>query len=194
MRARLSRLPGDDALNRACKGAKVRALVPLDVSLSPTAQTRLDEGLASARRGEISPWKQSELKLPPGACRAGTGLAPSPIRDMVLDFHAAFQPEQGLGEGPPRVPIDAAVRLRVKLPFEEAFELLDASFKFDEAERINYEVAKQNVMEIIKGADIEVDIVEVADAFADLAYVVEGGNLAYGIDSRAVLVEVHAAT
>ena len=78
----------------------------LDVHLSPTAQARLDEGLASARRGEISPWKRSDLKLPPGACHDcggegqvvqqygpddnydgancstcdSSGLAPSPIR------------------------------------------------------------------------------------------------------------------
>jgi predicted HAD superfamily Cof-like phosphohydrolase len=208
------------ALNRACKGAKVRALIPLDVSLSSIAQARLDEGLASARRGEISPWKRSDLKLPPGACHDcggegqvvqhhgsddnydgancstcdGSGLAPSPIRDMVLEFHAAFQPDQGLGEGPPRVPLDAAVRLRLKLVFEEAFELLDACIDTDDSRlgslRNANSIMRSSVTALIDGP-LHVDIVGVADAFADLAYVVEGGNLAYGIDSRAVLVEVH---
>ena len=240
-----------DALDRACRGAKVRALIssplefspvsryvaeihksiekevlPLDVQLSPTAQARLDEGLASARRGEISPWKQSEFKLPPGACRDccgegqvqgtcapstenpegvyaegcgtcdGSGLAPSPIRDMVLEFHAAFQPDQGLGEGPPRVPLDAAVRLRLKLVFEEAFELLDACIDTDDSRlgslRNANSIMRSSVTALIDGP-LHVDIVGVADAFADLAYVVEGGNLAYGIDSRAVLAEVHAS-
>jgi predicted HAD superfamily Cof-like phosphohydrolase len=214
-----------DALNQACKGAKVRALIPLDVSLSSIAQARLDEGLASARRGDISPWKQSEFKLPPGACRdcggegqvqgtcapstenpegvyaegcgtcGGTGLAPSPIRDMVLEFHATFLPEQT--RPTVGVPNDDLVRLRVKLIFEEAFEFLDSSFEFDgdlEGQLGNLRKLVQSKLEaVIALAPIKVNIVEVADAFADLAYVVEGGNLAYGIDSRAVLAEVHAS-
>ena len=213
-----------NALDRACKGAKVRALIPLDVSLSPIAQARLDEGLASARRGDISPWKQSEFKLPPGACRDcggegqiqgtcapstenpdgvyaegcgtcdGSGLAPSPIRDMVLEFHATFLPEQT--RPTVGVPNDDLVRLRVKLPFEEAFELLDASLDFnvdlEEGQLANLRKLVQSKLEVlINTAPIKVNVVKVADAFADLAYVVEGGNLAYGIDSRPVLVEVH---
>ena len=49
-------------------------------------------------------------------------------------------------------------------------------------------------MGFIQEARMVVDIVEVADALADLAYVIEGANLAYSIDfSRAVLAEVHSS-
>ena len=201
-----------NALDRACKGAKVRALIPLDVSLSPIAQARLDEGLASARRGEISPWKQSEFKLPAGACPdcggegqvmqhhgsddnydaadcvscAGTGLKYPSIRVMVIHFHETFLPEQGVGYGPPHVPSDDLVRLRLKLVFEEAFELLEACVG-----GASFDPLRKMVEDCIALAPNHVNIVKVADAFADLAYVIEGGNLAYGIDSRAVLAEVH---
>jgi predicted HAD superfamily Cof-like phosphohydrolase len=227
-----------NALDRACKGAKVRAtywralqdvfwggeqreihksigkeVLPLDVPLSPAAKAQLEAGLASARRGEISEWKRSDLKLPPGACHNcggegqvvqhhgpddnydgvvcvtcdGSGLAHSPVQEMVREFHAAFLPEQtrdAVG-----IPSDDLVRLRVKLPFEEAFELLRASFA--PTHKNDADELWVHVRRLIRTAKVQVNLIEVADAFADLAYVVEGGNLAYGIDSRSVLAEVH---
>jgi predicted HAD superfamily Cof-like phosphohydrolase len=230
-----------DALDRACKGAKVRALITsqedilerspvsyhvteihkpiekgvlLDVPLSSAAKAELEKGLESARRGEIAPWEsweQSFVKLPIGACHdcggdgqvmqpygdgynfdavdcvtcAGTGSEYPSIRDMVFQFHAAFLPEQtrkGVG-----VPAEDIIRLRPKLVFEEAFELLRATF----GARTDIEELWAYVQRLIRTAKIQVSLPEVADALADLAYVVEGGNLAYGIDSRAVLAEVH---
>lgn len=117
----------------------------------------------------------------------GSGLAPSPIRDMVLQFHATFLPEQTAAK--PNIPSDDLVRLRLRLIFEEAFELLNACIapgsKNDAGE------LWANIQRLIHTGQVWVNLIEVADAFADLAYVVEGGNLAFGIDSRVVLAEVH---
>ena len=200
-----------NALDRACKGAKVRALItsPENVLERSPVSHYVAEVHKSIGK-EVLPFRQSTTKLPPGACPDcggecqvvqhhgpddnydtvdcstcnGSGLARSPVQEMVREFHAAFLPEQT--RDAVSVPSDDLVRLRVKLVFEEAFELLKACT----AKSLQFE---DEVMCFIREARMIVDIVEVADAFADLAYVVEGGNLAYGIDSRAVLAEVHAS-
>ena len=80
----------------------------------------------------------------------------------LRDFHKAF----GLTCGDrPKVPSPKDIRLRINLINEEAKE-------FEEASR-------------------EGDIVGVADALADLLYVVYGAAVTYGIDMDPVFREVH---
>jgi predicted HAD superfamily Cof-like phosphohydrolase len=123
----------------------------------------------------------------------GSGLARSPIREQVIAFHKKFVPDQGIGEGPPHVPSDEMVRFRLMILFEEAFELLDACTCDTEnykADRRFYESVRTNVGSLLNIRMIDVDIVEVADALADLDSVSEGMRLAFGIDGRPIADEV----
>lgn len=88
---------------------------------------------------------------------------PAAIGDLVLDFHRAF----GLPHSPEptlEVPPELAA-LRLRLLAEEADELRDA---MDRA-----------------------DLVAIADALADITYVIFGTAVTYGIDLEAVVREVH---
>jgi len=80
----------------------------------------------------------------------------------VLDFHKVIE---AWSAATPSVPPTSVRRLRVKLIEEEFEEYREAS----EA----------------------CDVVEVADALADLLYVVYGAALAWGIDMERVFAEVH---
>lgn len=84
----------------------------------------------------------------------------------------------------PGVPSDDRVRHRLRLIHEEYLELVTAcgvGVPLSFFEGILYH---------INNSPLKVDLVEVADALADIAYVVEGANLEFGIDSEAVLAEV----
>lgn len=111
------------------------------------------------------------------------------LRGMLLDFHHAM----GVPILPsPQVPPDDRVRLRARLIVEECLEFLLACFPGTGAVReIGY--AKDRLDEVIAQRNVTVDLSEAADALADIAYVVEGANLEFGIDSGPVLDEVHRA-
>lgn len=108
------------------------------------------------------------------------------IRDQVSEFHRAFG--QSI-EDKPMVPAAQIITLRVNLIAEEFCEMLEAVYGDDDGIHAVREAIKNQVAY----GNIRVDMVEFADALADLAYVIEGANLAFGIDSGAVLAVVHAA-
>ena len=110
------------------------------------------------------------------------------VRDHVLEFHRTFMPEQTAAGGP-QVPDERTVRLRLRLVFEEAFELLAACASRPNAEHV--EALQRNVMGEIGTIPLDVNLVGVADALADIDYVVEGTRLAFGIDGRPIAAEVH---
>lgn len=91
----------------------------------------------------------------------------SKIADQVREFHevygCAIAPEGYVGLGDPTLR-----RLRWDLIEEEVSELASALLR-------------------------DQDIVEVADALGDIAYVVFGAALSFGIDLDAVLDEIHAS-
>lgn len=89
----------------------------------------------------------------------------SDITDLVLDFHRAF----GLPrQSEPSLDVSAGTAaLRLRLLAEEVQELGDAV--------------------------TDNDLVAIADALADIAYVVFGTAVTYGIDLDAVVREVHRA-
>lgn len=106
------------------------------------------------------------------------------IQQQVREFHRVYgQPI--LNE--PMVPPDDRVRLRLRLIAEEFFELLAACEIWPEGDGV---AAKWLVYDAIEHDLGTVDIIEVADALADIAYVVEGAALEFGIDSEIVLQEV----
>lgn len=112
------------------------------------------------------------------------------IRTRVEDFHVAMNIPCG---DKPHVPGDDRVRLRAALIVEECLEFLEAIFDDNPSTEIEIEFLRRHAADIIKGTPVAVDLPEAADALADIAYVVEGSNIEFGIDGEAVLAEVHRA-
>ncbi len=113
---------------------------------------------------------------------------PTDVQGRVLEFHRAFDvpilPT-------PQVPSDDRVRLRANLIFEECLEFLEACYPCSPGD---WEFLGEKVREVINNHPVgPVDLPDAADALADIAYVVEGANLEFGIDSGPVLDEVHRA-
>lgn len=113
---------------------------------------------------------------------------------QVLRFHE-------LGGVPvkhrPEVPDVDRVKLRLRLITEEFFELLAACSIWP---KVDYHGESIDIREFIDDEidriDLEtndVNLVEVADALADLDYVVEGTRLEFGILGQPVADEVHRA-
>lgn len=103
------------------------------------------------------------------------------IRDQVKEFHEAFGAPVATRPG---VPSPDRIKLRLKLIAEEFGELL-------EAHGMRPGQVIGDLMHAIDWFTPTVDLEEVADATFDLAYVVEGMNLEYGINSDIGLAEVH---
>lgn len=126
------------------------------------------------------------------------------LREQVIEFHKAFCPDQRLGEGPPSIPSIDTIRLRLKLITEEYFEALSSILPFDLSKMpIDHFDFQRRVHSklVLARATIDdaitqyggnaVDIVELADALADLDYVVEGTRIAFGVDGKPIADEVH---
>ncbi len=108
---------------------------------------------------------------------------PGTIQHQVRQFHEVYN--QPVYEHP-NVPAANRIDLRLNLIVEEVLELLSAAgVVSSEVEFLSDMFAKALVRRT--GG---FDLVEVADALADIAYVVEGMNLELGINSEAVLAEV----
>ncbi len=122
----------------------------------------------------------------PGAY-ATLNVEPETVQQQVREFHEVYG--QPIVETP-SVPSPDRVRLRLKLIAEEFFELLAACEIWPGCRGV---YASDEVTKAIDNDLGTVDLVEVADALADLAYVIEGANLEFGIDSAAVLAEVHSS-
>jgi len=107
------------------------------------------------------------------------------IQHDVREFHRVMgQPICAI----PGVPSDERVRHRLRLIHEEYTELLTACG----IEEPTFEDVGvySDILAAINSQTLNVDLVEVADALADIAYVVEGFSIEAGIDSEAVLAEV----
>ena len=109
------------------------------------------------------------------------------IDARVRDFFAIA--EQTPGEAP-HVPSDEIVRFRLRLVAEEFLELLAAST--DPPTDVAYRLT-EDVRAIVDKAPIKVDLPDLADACADLDYVVAGLRVAFGIDGEPIARLVHAA-
>lgn len=86
----------------------------------------------------------------------------------------------------PCIPNEDIRQLRVKLILEELHELASASGFY----LVDGDIVDRNAMPATWPTPIA-NIVEAADAFADLLYVVLGGAVAWGIDVNKVFEEVH---
>ncbi len=110
----------------------------------------------------------------------------SSIQAQVRQFHTVFK--QPIGDKP-KVPDEASrIHLRLKLIAEEFLELLDACG----CRTADLKDLDNGIQYTISRVEDEhpVDLVEVADALGDIAYVTEGAALEFGIDSKRVLAEI----
>jgi predicted HAD superfamily Cof-like phosphohydrolase len=114
------------------------------------------------------------------------------LREQVIMFHKAMGlMEQGTGEGPPHIPDVKTLKLRLSLITEEFFELL-AAIGFNDS------IYKEEIEDWILSMSDNYKptthaLPAIADALADLDYVVEGMRLACGIDGAPIAAEVHRA-
>lgn len=106
------------------------------------------------------------------------------LHNQVMEFHAVMGVP--IGVAPTLIP-DERVRLRAALILEECIEALDAMFWAESS------TAKMRsfLMQVIAEARIKGDLVELADALADIDYVVEGARIEFGIDGGPIADEVH---
>ncbi len=108
------------------------------------------------------------------------------IRRQVREFHNAagvVTPET------PQLPEDERIKLRVNLVTEEFCEFLTSVYpQFKDMQHGAVLFRLKQAMEYMPP---KVDLVAMADALADLDYVVEGTRLVCGIDGGPVAEEVH---
>lgn len=113
------------------------------------------------------------------------GIDEESLQSQVFEFHQTYGCPVA---DSPSVPDKAVVMLRLRLVTEEFLEFL-------EAHNIPTGLAGAALETAIENSaiydEIKVDLVDVADAMADLDYVVEGTRLTYGIDGVPVAKEVH---
>jgi len=86
--------------------------------------------------------------------------------------------------------------LRVKLILEELLELTEASgLKITDSIGVefNKDLLKNGGVQIVENVNIQPDLVEIADAIADISYVNYGAASAYGINIQPIEDEVHAS-
>jgi len=90
----------------------------------------------------------------------------------------------------PQVPADERVRLRADLVMEESFELVEALY----GPSVALSKMRNAVQDFIRAAPINArNIVDFADACADVKYVIVGSELEFGIDGRPIFKGVHEA-
>jgi predicted HAD superfamily Cof-like phosphohydrolase len=88
----------------------------------------------------------------------------------------------------PHVPPPEVARLQLSLVAEEFFELLVAAY----GDSFALGKARDLVAVVVK-RELRVDMVALADALADVDYVVEGTRVAFGIDGAPIAARVHEA-
>lgn len=137
--------------------------------------------LASDPRTPASPWDG------PGAGR-GPALDPSQPLRLVEQFHRTYSMPIRLGTGEAPSLDYERLHMRMSLIREEFAELMGAVY--GPAARAEVEAATARAVE---ADEHERDIVETADALADLVYVIYGMAIESGIDLDAVLAEVQAS-
>lgn len=115
------------------------------------------------------------------------GVMSGNVPFQVYEFHSSF----GLPVvDRPTVPPQDRALLRLRLITEEYLELLEAHGI--PTRNIN-EYIQEAILDIAEAGELQIDLVEAADALADLDYVIEGTRLEYGIDGGPVADEVHRA-
>ncbi|WP_022867750.1 GNAT family N-acetyltransferase [Schaalia vaccimaxillae] len=137
--------------------------------------------LPSDPRQPASPWDG------PGSGR-GPALDPSRPQALVEQFHRTYSMPIRLGSGAAPTIDYERLHMRMSLITEEFAELLGAVYG-PQARRI----IEEAVTAAVASDEHERDLVETADALADLVYVIYGMGIESGIDLDKVLAEVQAS-
>lgn len=120
-----------------------------------------------------------------------TAMAEAPYHETpVLKFHETFNHPVAYF---PQVPSTELRKLRVALLLEEVIELAEASGMNVRVDRATDAPGKpmKHTFEVWPSRENRCNMVEVADALADIRYVTDGANLVYGIPGHAILRIVH---
>lgn len=111
--------------------------------------------------------------------------------DQVVEFHKKF------GHAAPEdisIPDEATIKLRLNLILEEYIELIQA-FGKEDSMRIDTIVAlleeADGFISNITEEDINIDMVEVADALGDIKYVTDGCAAVCGLPFDKISTEIH---
>ena len=114
-----------------------------------------------------------------------TGGAPSPM-DLVMEFHRTYSvPIRSFNDPTPSYD---RLDLRMSLIAEEFAELVGAVY----GKRARA-IIEEATAEAVAADDGERDVIEAADALADLVYVIFGMAIESGMDLDSVLAEVQAS-
>jgi predicted HAD superfamily Cof-like phosphohydrolase len=133
---------------------------------------------------------EANVRLIEAKCAEIERLRASTIRAQVSEFHRVY--EQEIGDKP-AVPSDEVVRLRVRLIAEEFCEMLEAIYPVTSGAGCWLDDVRSSIVTLVAKAAPAPDLPELVDAWGDLAYVIEGSNLAFGVDSGPVVAAIHAA-
>lgn len=149
----------------------------------PTFETELEEVLAEMEWSDgDGDWKSTVDYIRELALKYYGG-----VPEQVREFHRAF--EQPINTVPVE-PMDARVRLRLRLITEEYLELMESTGPLSPiVKEMLYDHC--NSFSSVDPPYDRVDMVEFADALGDLDYVVEGTRLEFGIDGRPIAKEIH---
>ena len=112
------------------------------------------------------------------------------IQSNVRAFHAMIG---DIDPAFPFVPTNDIIRLRARLITEEYFETMRSLYRSDVIAESRISRAHELLQDTIADSSPDVDLPELADGLADMAYVIEGTFQAFGIDSAPVHALVHAA-
>ncbi len=113
--------------------------------------------------------------------------------EHVREFHEKFNHPIHIT---PYVPDEKTVKLRLALILEEFTELAEACLETDNEGAQNVLRPLAQAMEGIRSLaaeDLNVDVVEVADALTDINYVTYGAGHCFGVDLDACMQEVQRA-
>ncbi len=129
-------------------------------------------------------WTGDELTIP-------TFSSPTSF-DLVGEFHGIFGHPVFTKDDKRKISA-ALVRLRLKLIAEEFQELCDATTKDS---LIHYKLKSvfgilDSVINELNDDNIDIDLVEVADALGDITYVVNGAAHSFNIPLDEVVDEIH---
>ena len=106
-------------------------------------------------------------------------------KDLVTQFHETYK--LPIYEGKPTLDFER-LNMRMGLISEEFSELVEAVYGEKAAQ-----IVRESNVALLENDEGRRDVVEAADALADLVYVIYGMALECGIDLEAVLKEVQAS-
>lgn len=170
----------------------------LDAAKSDAARARLDANEMRYMLEYMLEASRAARERVRGELKERLNYALSEPHRLVHAFasEVAGTPPPG---GPPRVPSDEKMRLRLTMMTEEFFETLWACFDADDPGEYQCEMrqdvddARSAVMKAIGALRLRVDLPEFIDGIADQVYILEGAALDCGVHLPPVFAEVHRA-